>query len=106
MGVQAINLSCLFLVVKPQRNRTDGGRCAPQSDYSRVALWRATSAVLVPDAGSIAEVGGPDFPQMEPTDQLDAPNRRLPESRLVRVQSGEPNRQVLPPFANTSNGLM
>jgi hypothetical protein len=27
-------------------------------------------------------VGGPDFPQMEPTDQLDASNRRLPESRL------------------------
>jgi hypothetical protein len=22
---------------------------------------------------------GPDFPQMEPADQLDAPNRRLPE---------------------------
>ena len=28
--------------------------------------------------------GGPDFPQMEPTDQLDAPNRRLPESRIKR----------------------
>ena len=28
--------------------------------------------------------GGPDFPQMEPTDQLDAPNRRLPESRVRR----------------------
>src|SRR5919106_1287837 len=28
--------------------------------------------------------GGPDFPQMEPTDQLDAPNRRFPESRVTR----------------------
>ena len=27
--------------------------------------------------------GGPDFPQMEPTDQLDAPNRRLPEPRKI-----------------------
>jgi len=30
------------------------------------------------------QVGGPDFSQMEPTDQLDASNRRLPESRLER----------------------
>ena len=37
----------------------------------------------------IVEVGGPDFPQMEPTDQLDAPNRRLPESRVSRFRSGE-----------------
>jgi hypothetical protein len=29
-------------------------------------------------------VGGPDFPQMEPIDQLDVPNRRLPEGRLRR----------------------
>jgi hypothetical protein len=28
--------------------------------------------------------GGPDFPQ------LDAPNRRLSENRLVRLQGGEP----------------
>src|SRR5688572_11369109 len=27
-------------------------------------------------------VGGPDFPQMEPTDQLDAADRRLPEGRV------------------------
>ena len=31
-----------------------------------------------------AEVGGPDLSQMEPTEQLDAPNRRLPESRVRR----------------------
>jgi len=28
--------------------------------------------------------GGPDFPQMEPTDQLDAANRSVPESRVGR----------------------
>ena len=27
---------------------------------------------------------GPDFPQMEPTDELDTPNRGLPESRVKR----------------------
>ena len=32
---------------------------------------------------------------MEPTDQLDAPDRRFPESRqLVRVQPGEPIRKI------------
>ena len=35
-----------------------------------------------------ARVGGPDFPQMEPTDQLDTSNRRLPEGCLVRIQTG------------------
>jgi hypothetical protein len=29
-------------------------------------------------------ISGPDFHQMEPTDQLDASNRRLPESRVRR----------------------
>ena len=37
-----------------------------------------------PERLSEAKDGGPDFPQMEPTDQLDAPNRRLPESRVRR----------------------
>jgi hypothetical protein len=40
--------------------------------------------LLEPDFGREKRFGGPDFSQMEPTDQLDASNRRLPESRLER----------------------
>jgi hypothetical protein len=38
--------------------------------------------------GHIVEVGGPDLSQMEPTDQLDAPDRRLPTSCLGRLLDG------------------
>jgi hypothetical protein len=31
---------------EPQRNRTDGGRCAPQSDYSRVAFEKYRNSRL------------------------------------------------------------
>jgi hypothetical protein len=41
-----------------------------------------------------AKDGGPDFPQMEPTDQVDAPNRRLPESRVERFAEAATNHEM------------
>ena len=48
--------------------------CRAQDDARLLRLIRAS---FVASQG----IYGADFPQMEPTDQLDAPNRRVPESR-------------------------
>jgi hypothetical protein len=62
--------------------------CAIRTGFARDAPWRAEDDYLF--MLSELEVGGPDLSQMESTDQLDAPNRRLPESRVRRLLNGNP----------------
>jgi hypothetical protein len=58
--------------------RTYRGR---QTTRSRRFDLRSGWAISVVQNQRLGD-GGPNFPQMEPTDQLDASNRRLPESRV------------------------
>jgi hypothetical protein len=39
---------------------------------------------------SLNVLSGPDLSQMEPTDELDAPDRGLPASRVERLLNGNP----------------
>ena len=61
-----------------------------------ISIDRTALPSLLHAFAEIEKFGGPDLSQMEPTDQLDAPDRGSSESRVKRLQtevrsSGTPN---------------
>jgi hypothetical protein len=59
---------------------TAGAATLRMNNRLQLQIWIVQKWLGIKDLG----VGGPDLPQMEPTDQLDAANRRLPEGCVRR----------------------
>ena len=101
-----INVIHNWRAVCEVRTTANGARAGRARMTRLVAIptggWRAKASLTVhlrqklacqpklPQECWRAKDGGPDLSQMEPTDQLDAPNRRLPESRVRRFADGNP----------------